>query len=656
MVAYVSDDPDFVPPPPPEPRWAMDVAPAYRADGLVAERPHDWFVQFDDPLYGGYAWVAMLDPEELSHHVAVSDLGRTNAGRPRDLVRHRAARSRATKRGCADCCDLLLGGVERRPSTTSSVSDVQTGVLVSDAACRTDERDWRLVNEILARLDDDVVRLGDERVRRTDSTSSVPHTGPRLGSGWRHATCPRPRHRDRHAADRTHQLGARRRRTWVSATSRSPGRPHAPGSAACTSRTRPTRRPLVGGGAVLNGLGDCTGFLSPPGVGAVRVAGLPDLDQPGRPGLRRGVPARAGPAPGAASTTSSCRWWPSATTPSSTTSAPCGWTRTTSARPTRRRWPRVARRHHPRRGRSARDRDVLPGVQGRHRYVVAGDARRPHRRGAADDELRPARPADGRRRPGRPAAAASTSTRRGRRARASASSSRTRRSTRSAASGWPAGSGSAWPGPARRPPRQRRDLPGRERHPRRPGRHRAATTAAGWACAAWTPCFEAVVDAAEESVLNSLLMSPTTVGRDGNTSEGLDPDAVVGSSRSTAVAGTERSVRSDGGRRRAGRLVDLPDAADPADQAGSAARAVGRADHARPAGRPRPRCGANGPGRKCGLSSPRCTDSHAAQSCWLVMSQNSTAPGAPDAADAAGSASCTRPRSGPVPAAPSGGS
>jgi D-aminopeptidase len=35
--------------------------------------------------------------------------------------------------------------------------------------------------------------------------------------------------------------------------------------------------------------------------------------------------------------------------------------------------------------------------------------------------------------------------------------------------------------------------------------------------------FEAVVDAAEESVLNSLLGSSSTVGRDGNTSEGLDP-------------------------------------------------------------------------------------------------------------------------------------
>jgi D-aminopeptidase len=39
--------------------------------------------------------------------------------------------------------------------------------------------------------------------------------------------------------------------------------------------------------------------------------------------------------------------------------------------------------------------------------------------------------------------------------------------------------------------------------------------------------FEAVVDATEESVLNSLLMSPASVGRDGHTSEGLDPETVV---------------------------------------------------------------------------------------------------------------------------------
>ena len=41
------------------------------------------------------------------------------------------------------------------------------------------------------------------------------------------------------------------------------------------------------------------------------------------------------------------------------------------------------------------------------------------------------------------------------------------------------------------------------------------------------PLFQAVVDAAEESVLNSMLQSPTVVGRDGNLSEGLDPDTVT---------------------------------------------------------------------------------------------------------------------------------
>jgi D-aminopeptidase len=40
------------------------------------------------------------------------------------------------------------------------------------------------------------------------------------------------------------------------------------------------------------------------------------------------------------------------------------------------------------------------------------------------------------------------------------------------------------------------------------------------------PLFEAVVDASEEAVLNSLLQAPTVTGRDGNTSEGLDPELV----------------------------------------------------------------------------------------------------------------------------------
>jgi D-aminopeptidase len=41
------------------------------------------------------------------------------------------------------------------------------------------------------------------------------------------------------------------------------------------------------------------------------------------------------------------------------------------------------------------------------------------------------------------------------------------------------------------------------------------------------PLFAAVVECTEEAVLASMLQSPTTVGRDGNTLEGLDPATVV---------------------------------------------------------------------------------------------------------------------------------
>ena len=40
------------------------------------------------------------------------------------------------------------------------------------------------------------------------------------------------------------------------------------------------------------------------------------------------------------------------------------------------------------------------------------------------------------------------------------------------------------------------------------------------------PFFEAVIDATEESVLNSMLMAPTVVGRKGNTLYGLDAGIV----------------------------------------------------------------------------------------------------------------------------------
>ncbi|HSO65242.1 MAG TPA: P1 family peptidase, partial [Ornithinibacter sp.] len=59
----------------------------------------------------------------------------------------------------------------------------------------------------------------------------------------------------------------------------------------------------------------------------------------------------------------------------------------------------------------------------------------------------------------------------------------------------------------------------------RAGRYDARVAVSGRAL---DPLFTAVAEATEEAVLNSLLCSPTTVGRAGNTSEGLDPDVVAG--------------------------------------------------------------------------------------------------------------------------------
>ncbi|GAA2136934.1 hypothetical protein GCM10009844_03540 [Nocardioides koreensis] len=50
-----------------------EVQPPRRPDGLVAERPSESEVDYDDPMWQNFAWVAMLDPVELSHHVRVED-------------------------------------------------------------------------------------------------------------------------------------------------------------------------------------------------------------------------------------------------------------------------------------------------------------------------------------------------------------------------------------------------------------------------------------------------------------------------------------------------------------------------------------------------------------------------------------------------------
>ena len=50
--------------------WASQaVRPPLRADGLVAERPDDPLLTYDDPMHESYHWVAMLDPAELADGV-----------------------------------------------------------------------------------------------------------------------------------------------------------------------------------------------------------------------------------------------------------------------------------------------------------------------------------------------------------------------------------------------------------------------------------------------------------------------------------------------------------------------------------------------------------------------------------------------------------
>lgn len=68
--SWLSTDPEFVAP---EAKAPQEVTPVLRPDGLVAVRPDAPEIEYDDPMYGDYTWVAMLDPVELSHHVELTE-------------------------------------------------------------------------------------------------------------------------------------------------------------------------------------------------------------------------------------------------------------------------------------------------------------------------------------------------------------------------------------------------------------------------------------------------------------------------------------------------------------------------------------------------------------------------------------------------------
>lgn len=99
--------------------WGRDYEPVRRADGLVLERPseveaigvHGSF-DYDDPILGTYEWVAMLNPYELSHDVALTDVREvTHHGRTAWAARCVPEQGYDPKCGC---CPLLWSLVSDR--------------------------------------------------------------------------------------------------------------------------------------------------------------------------------------------------------------------------------------------------------------------------------------------------------------------------------------------------------------------------------------------------------------------------------------------------------------------------------------------------------------------------------------------------------------
>lgn len=82
LVEDGTDVADVSPPVETEAVWIGDLPAERRADGLVRTRPDGRrederpgpLVDEDDPMWQNYSWVAMLDPDELSHDVTITDV------------------------------------------------------------------------------------------------------------------------------------------------------------------------------------------------------------------------------------------------------------------------------------------------------------------------------------------------------------------------------------------------------------------------------------------------------------------------------------------------------------------------------------------------------------------------------------------------------
>lgn len=156
-ISAVAEGAELVVPPPPV--LPHEATPVRRPDGLVLERPQRTFeVSYDDPMYENYSWVAMLDPVELSHHVAVFDLRAGEvAGRTAWWASVRALEDYDPR--CA-CCALVWSAISDSyeydeppqrdyPDHYDIALDVQTAVVVRCRPVGGDPAASWLENDIL---------------------------------------------------------------------------------------------------------------------------------------------------------------------------------------------------------------------------------------------------------------------------------------------------------------------------------------------------------------------------------------------------------------------------------------------------------------------------------------------------------------------------
>ena len=294
-------------------------------------------------------------------------------------------------------------------------------------------------------------------------------------------------------------------------------------------------RRIPAGGAVLNGAGECTGFLHRPGVGRRGDAGLPDLDHAARPGVRRGLRARDRGAPRGGRRRGDPDRRRVRRLVAQRLPPDAGHRRRRASRACR--GARLARRDaasRPR-ARSAPAR-ACPASTSR-----AGSVRRPGSPPTATPSAYCCSPTSARRGPGGRRACPWAAPRPDRRPAPVGRPGpagllhrprrhRRTRSTAPPASGWPAGSASAWPAPAAVAHNgsgeiflgfgtgMRLDPGGQPPRPHGPGRRARASTT----------LFAAVVEATEESVLNSMFGARhRPSAQDGNNSESLHSPEVL---------------------------------------------------------------------------------------------------------------------------------